>query len=295
MNNSSYKSGFVSILGKPNAGKSTLVNALMGQEILIISPLAQTTRHRILTIDTTDAYQIVYSDTPGIIRPKYRLHEQMMKSVSYAAEEVDVVVLLISVVETFPEDDMIGMIKKIPSPKILALNKIDLAKPETIEERKKIFTDAIDFEAVIEISALKKQGIDALKSCILERLPENPPYFDEESISDRPERFFVSEMVREQIFHYMKEEIPYSCDVSVNTFEEKPDIVRIQADIHVERKSQKGMLIGKGGSMLKQIGASARKRIEVFLDKKVFLELYVKVSDNWKDDAYKLRNLGYED
>jgi len=288
-----YKSGFVSIIGKPNAGKSTLLNALLGQKLSIMTPKAQTTRHRIRGIDNGDDYQIVYSDTPGVIRPKYKLHEKMMGAVGTALEDADVMILLIAADETFPEEDIVELAKKVKVPKILAMNKTDIVKPEEVQRRIADLTGKIDFEEILDISALKDIHLDKLKELILKYLPFSPPYYDPEELSDKPERFFVAEMIREQIFLLMQEEIPYSCQPVVLQFKDEGKIIRISVDIHVERQSQKGMLIGKGGSMLKQIGTNARKEIETFLDRKVFLELYVKVTEDWKESNFHLKNFGY--
>ena len=288
-----YKSGFVSIIGKPNAGKSTLLNALLGQKLSIMTPKAQTTRQRIRGIDNGDDYQIVYSDTPGVIRPKYKLHERMMGAVGNALEDADVLILLIAADETFPEEDIVELAKKVKVPKILAMNKTDIVKPEEVQRRIADLTGKIDFEEILDISALKDIHLDKLKDLILKYLPFSPPYYDPEELSDKPERFFVAEMIREQIFILMQDEIPYSCQPVVVQFKDEGKIIRISVDIHVERQSQKGMLIGKGGSMLKQIGTNGRKEIETFLDKKVFLELYVKVTEDWKESNFHLKNFGY--
>lgn len=288
-----YKSGFVSIIGKPNAGKSTLLNALLGQKLSIMTPKAQTTRQRIRGIDNGDDYQIVYSDTPGVIRPKYKLHERMMGAVGNALEDADVLILLIAADETFPEEDIVELAKKVKVPKILAMNKTDIVKPEEVQRRIADLTGKIDFEEILDISALKDIHLDKLKELILKYLPFSPPYYDPEELSDKPERFFVAEMIREQIFILMQDEIPYSCQPVVVQFKDEGKIIRISVDIHVERQSQKGMLIGKGGSMLKQIGTNGRKEIETFLDRKVFLELYVKVTEDWKESNFHLKNFGY--
>ncbi len=289
------KSGFVSIIGKPNAGKSTLLNALLGQKLVITTPKAQTTRHRILGIDSEDNYQIVYSDTPGVIKPKYKLHQKMMNYVSYAVSDADVLVLMVATDEKHDEADLMAIAQKTDIPRILIINKTDISTPEKIELRKKEVSSLISFNHIFEISALKKTGLENIKQTIVDLLPEGMPYYDPESVSDRNERFFVAELIREQIFMQMEDEIPYSSEVNIMQFQEKEDISVIHAEIYVERVTQKGMIIGKNGSRLKQIGAAARKNIEVFLEKKVYLALFVKIRDNWKDNHHQLKHLGYEE
>ena len=289
-----YKSGFVSIIGKPNAGKSTLLNALLGQKLSIITPKAQTTRHRIQGIDSTEAYQIVYSDTPGVIRPKYKLHEKMMSAVVHSLDDADVIVLLIAVDESFPEEDLLVLANKTKVPRILAMNKTDIAMEGQLQSRREHICSIVTFDEIIDLSALEGDNVAELKSLILKHLPEGVPYFDPEEMSDRPERFFVSEIVREQLFLLMFEEIPYSCEVVVVKFDETDKkMFRIHAEIHVERRNQKAMIIGKDGQMLKKIGTAARLEIEKFLDKKVYLELYVRVTEDWKDSNLYLKNFGY--
>lgn len=294
MTDSTFHSGFVSIIGKPNAGKSTLLNQLLGQKLVIITPKAQTTRHRILGIDNGENFQIIYSDTPGVIRPKYKLHEKMMGFVGDALEDADIMVLIIAADESFPEEDLMEMAKKINIPKVLVVNKIDAVSAEVVAERKKVFEELTDFIGVFEISALEGTNVDTLKQFLISHLPESPPYYDEESVSDRPTRFFAAEMIREQIFLLMHEEIPYSAEVAVIEYKVEPKIIRISAEIFVERATQKGMIIGKGGSMLKKIGTMARKRLEEFTGQKVFLELYVKVKEGWKDNQSQLNQFGYK-
>lgn len=293
LSDSSFKSGFVSIIGKPNAGKSTLLNRLLGQKLSITTPKAQTTRHRIFGIDHGDAYQIVYSDTPGLIRPKYKLHERMVGFIDSSLEDADLIVLLIAVNETFPEEDLLKLAEKTKIPKILALNKVDAVEEGVAFNRMAALAKQVDFVEALPLSALKGDNVDTLKTLILQHLPAGPPYFDKNQISDRPERFFVSEMIREQIFLLLKEEIPYSTEVEIEEFTEEEKITRIHASIHVERQSQKGILIGKQGSMLKKIGSRSRRNIEEFLGQKVFLKLYVKLSSGWKNSGKYLKGFGY--
>lgn len=293
----SFKSGFVSIIGKPNAGKSTLLNQLLGRKLSIITPKAQTTRHRIFGIDHGEDFQIVYSDTPGLIRPKYRLQKRMMGFVNEAMDDADLIILLIAADETFPEADLLALSQKSKIPKILALNKMDVVEESTLFSRMKELAKKVDFAEALPLSALKNKNLDILKSLIINHLPEGPAYFDPDQISDRPERFFISEIIREKIFLRLKEEIPYGTQVEIEEFiepKEPKDITRIRAIVHVERQSQKGIIIGKGGKMLKRIGSEARIDIETFLACKVFLELYVKVSKGWKDKSSFLKGFGYE-
>ncbi|GAB4425764.1 MAG: GTPase Era [Bacteroidia bacterium] len=289
-----HKAGFVSIIGKPNAGKSTLLNRLLGRRLSIATPKAQTTRHRIFGIDSGDDYQIVYSDTPGLIRPKYRLHHRMMDSIGHSLEDADLIVLLVAADEAFPEEDLLELAAKTAIPKILTLNKLDTVPEERLFARMQGLAAQVDFAEALPISALTGTNVDQLRQLILDRLPESPPFFDKDQISDRPERFFVAEMIREQLFLLLHDELPYSTEVEVEQFEESDTVARIQAVIHVERQSQKGMVIGKGGTMLKKIGSRSRHNIEAFLGQQVFLRLFVKVSEGWKDKRQYLRGFGYE-
>jgi GTP-binding protein Era len=288
-----HKSGFVSIIGKPNAGKSTLLNALVGRKLAITTPKAQTTRHRIFGILSHDDYQIVFSDTPGVILPQYRLHRAMMNSVTSSMEDADLILLLVDVNEKFPEDLIIKLARKSTVPVLLVLNKVDKSDEEKVRARHAEITGKVKVDGAIGISATHGINLLALKDMILERLPEGPPYYDKEMLSDRPERFFISEMIREKVFLHLRQEIPYSCQVEVIQFEEEETITRIHADIYVERDTQKGMVVGKGGTMIKKIGQEARVDIEDWLSKKVYLELHVKVAENWKDNSLRLRYFGY--
>ncbi len=290
---SSYKAGFVSIVGKPNAGKSTLLNTLLGQKLCITTPKAQTTRHRILGIDSTESYQIIYSDTPGVIIPKYKLHEKMMAFVGNALEDADVIIVLIAADEQFPEDAFREIIHKQTVPKILVINKTDIVGPEIVAQKREEWSSLFQFDAIVEISALKKLNLDELKEKLIALLPESPPYYDPEEVTDRPERFFVAELIREQLFLQLDDEVPYSTEVNITQFKDKGEIVSIYAEIYVERQSQKGIVIGKQGSKLKLIGSRARVNIEKLLEKKVFLELFVKVRDDWKNNPGNLKHFGY--
>ena len=295
MNEEVYKSGFVSIIGKPNAGKSTLMNALVGRKLAITTPKAQTTRHRILGIASGDKYQIVFSDTPGVILPQYKLHRVMMGAVHASLEDADLMLLLVDVNEKFPEELVIKLAQKTSVPVLLVLNKVDQSTEEKVRARHAEITSKIEVVGAIGISARAGINLFELKQMILAQLSEGPPYFDPDEISDRPERFFVSELIREAIFLRIQDEVPYSCEVDVVQFEEKENVTVVHANINVERDSQKGIIVGKAGKMIKEIGTDARRSIEAFLEKKIYLELHVKVSENWKDNSLRLRSFGYRE
>ncbi len=288
-----HKAGFVNILGKPNVGKSTLMNALLGESLSIITPKAQTTRHRILGIANEEDYQIVFSDTPGIITPGYKLQEYMMTFVQSAIEDADLFLLISQVDNDFDDARTLEKLKKTNAPVLLLINKIDLATQDQVVEKceqwKKEFPDF----HVLPISALNNFNLDQVMSKIVELLPESPPYFPKDELTDRPVRFFISEIVREQILINYQKEIPYSVEVSVDSFKEEEKMVHIRCVIHVVRDSQKGILIGHKGSALKKIGIAARKEMEKFLGKQVFIELHVKVSKNWRDNDMQLGRFGY--
>jgi GTP-binding protein Era len=288
-----HKSGFVSIIGKPNAGKSTLMNALVGAKLAIATPKAQTTRHRILGIANDEDYQIVFSDTPGVILPQYRLHRAMMSQVHHSLEDADLMIILVDVNEKFPEEEVFKIARKSKIPKILVINKVDKSDQEKVKARYEQIKEQIEFDQGIGISALHGFNMLELKKMIVDALPEGPPYFDKDSISDRPERFFVAELVREKIFLFLRDEVPYSTQVTILDFEEKDGVDVIHAEIHVERDSQKAILIGKKGVMIQKIGAAARKDIEAFLDKRIYLDLHVRVTENWKDSKFHLRSFGF--
>ncbi len=290
----SYKSGFVNIFGAPNAGKSTLLNLLLGERLVIISPKVQTTRHRILGILSEPTYQIVFSDTPGIIEPKYKLHQKMMLQVKSALEDADVAILMHDITQPIEEFEIIANSLKLKVPALLLLNKTDTVKDKsTIEGIIKQFKEKYPTWEVLAISARKQTNTDKIMPLVLKALPEGMPFYPEDSISDRNERFFVAEMVREQIFALYDEEIPYHTAVLIQSFEEKTTLNVIKADIIVSRETQKMILLGKGGSMIKQLGINARKVMEEFLQKKVHLELFVKVRPKWRDNENYLREYGY--
>ncbi|MCD6013465.1 MAG: GTPase Era [Flavipsychrobacter sp.] len=289
-----FKSGFVNIFGAPNAGKSTLLNLLLGERLVIISPKVQTTRHRILGILTEPGYQVVFSDTPGIIEPKYKLHQKMMMQVKSALEDADVAILMHDITQPIEEFEQICSQLKLKVPVILLLNKTDTVKDKsTIEATVKLYKEKYPKWEVLAISAKNSKGTDKIMPLILDRLPEGFAYYPDDSISDRSERFFVAEMIREQIYTLYEEEIPYHTAVLIQAFEEKTTLDVIKADIIVSRETQKMILLGKGGSMIKQLGINSRKVIEEFLGKKVHLELFVKVRPKWRDNENYLKEYGY--
>lgn len=288
------KTGFVNIFGKPNAGKSTLLNALMGEKLAIVSHKVQTTRHRIKAILTAEDYQVIFSDTPGIIDPKYRLHEKMMQAVKSSLEDADLALLLADATEDVQETNEIFNGLKLKVPAIVVLNKTDLLKDrKLLEERMIFFRQQPYCKEVLTISALKKNGIDELLKMILQFLPEGHPFYEGDDLSDLPTKFFVSEIIREKIFELYHEELPYHTTVLVQEFKEKSSLIKIRADIIVQRDTQKGIILGQGGSMIKKLGTIARKDIEEFLGSKVFLELFVKVRPKWRDTDIYLKEYGY--
>jgi GTP-binding protein Era len=289
-----FKAGFVNIFGAPNAGKSTLLNLLLGERLVIISPKVQTTRHRILGILTEPDYQIVFSDTPGIIEPKYKLHQKMMMQVKSALEDADVAILMHDITQPIEDFETISSSLRLKVPAILLLNKTDVVKDKsTIEGILKLYKDKYPKWEVLAISARKETNTDKIMPLIIKALPEGFAFYPDDSISDRSERFFVGEMIREQIYALYEEEIPYHAAVLVQSFEEKTTLNVIKADIIVSRETQKMILLGKGGSMIKQLGINSRKVIEEFLGKKVHLELFIKVRPKWRDNENYLREYGY--
>jgi GTPase len=288
------KAGFVNIFGKPNAGKSTLLNALMGEKMAIVSPKVQTTRHRIKAfLNKEGEYQVIFSDTPGIIEAKYKLHEKMMSNVKSALEDADVALLIADVNDNFEETDLIFSQLKLKMPIIFILNKIDSAANGKIAEAEIFFADKPYAKKMVKISALHKQHIEKLLKAIVELLPEGEPFYNEDDLSDMPTKFFVSEIIREKVYHLFEDEIPYHTAVMVNEFKEKQSLIKIQADIIVQRETQKAIIIGEKGKMIRQIGTMAREEIEKFLEAKVFLELFVKVRPKWRDNDLQLKEYGY--
>jgi len=289
------KVGFVNIFGKPNAGKSTLLNAIMGEKMAIVSSKVQTTRHRIKAfLNKVDEYQVIFSDTPGIIDPKYKLHEKMMGAVKSALEDADLGLLMVDVRDDFDEIDAMFSALKLKVPCIVVMNKSDLAPGGRVKEANTYFSTKPYCTKIISVSALNNSDVDRLMKVILELIPEGGhPFFDQEDLSDMPTKFFVSEMIREKIYQLFGEEIPYHTAVLVNSFKEQPLLTKIQADIVVNRETQKAIIIGQGGKMIKEIGSLARKDIEAFIGSKVYLELFVKVKPKWRDNDMKLKEFGY--
>lgn len=291
-----HKAGFVNIIGNPNVGKSTLMNALVGEKLSIITPKAQTTRHRILGIVNEDNYQVVFSDTPGIIKPAYELQSSMMDFVKSAFEDADILIYMVEVGEMELKNE--AFFKRIihsEIPIILLLNKIDKSSQEEVEQKIEYWRTKVPNAEVFVISALEGFGVSAVSEKIKELLPEGPAFYPKDQLTDKPERFFVNEKIREKILMHYKKEIPYSVEVETEEFTEEENIVRIRSIIMVERETQKGIIIGHKGSALKRVGAEARKDLEKFFDKKVFIELYVKVNKNWRSDKNQLKRFGYKD
>ncbi len=287
------KSGFVNIFGKPNAGKSTLLNALMGEKLAIVSPKVQTTRHRIKGILTDKNYQIIFSDTPGIIEPKYKLHEKMMQAVKGSLEDADVALLIVDIKDDLNEADTIFSSLYLEVPAIIVLNKADVADKELIEKAKDFFSGKKYCKQIVIVSALKKAGIKELLEIIISLLPEGEPFYQDDNLSDLPMKFFVGEIIREKIFYLYQDEIPYHATVLVQEFKEKATLTKISADVILQRETQKGIVLGQGGKMIKELGTQARRDIEEFIGRKVFLELFVKVRPKWRDNEIHLREYGY--
>jgi GTPase len=292
-----FHSGYANIIGKPNVGKSTLINALLGEKIAITSPKVQTTRHRILGIMNGEEYQIIFSDTPGIIpKPKYKLHDSMMHFVSEALEDGDVIFYMVDTKEDpHYAGQILNKILASDIPSYLVINKVDqLESQEAVEKLIENWSQLIPVERIIPVSALKAFNVQSIFEAALKNMPENPPYFPEEQFTDKTERFLAAEVVREKIFNYYREEIPYSSEVVITSFKEEETIIRIAAEIFVEKQSQKGILIGKGGESLKKIGTQARLELEEQYGKKVFLEIFVKVRDNWRENPNMLKQFGFD-
>lgn len=290
---SPFKAGFVSIVGKPNVGKSSLMNKLMGENLSIISAKAQTTRHRIMGILNGENYQLVYSDTPGILEPKYSLHEAMMSFVKVSLEDADAILLVVALEDKY-EPELFDRFKKLQTPILLVINKIDTAKGSQVVDKVVYWKESLpNVKEIVTVSAKTGENVDGMLPKLLELLPEHPAFFPQDEFTDRTERFFASEIIREKIFTNYEQEIPYSTEVAIESFKDEPDIIRIRAVIYVERNSQKGIIIGQGGSSLKKVGMEARKDMEVFFAKKIFLETHVKVADNWRKEKFKLRQFGY--
>jgi GTP-binding protein Era len=290
-----HKSGFVNIIGNPNVGKSTIMNALVGEKLSIITQKMQTTRHRIKGIVSGDDFQIVYSDTPGILKPHYKLQESMMKFVDSALIDADVILFVTDVIETSGKNpDYIEKVRKSNVPVILLINKIDLSNQEAVLKLFDYWTGVFPGATVFPISAQEKFNIEPVFNRIMELLPEAPPYFDKDDLTDRNERFFFQEIVREKILLNYQKEIPYSVEVEVEEFKETDKIINVRCVIHVERDSQKGIIIGHKGEMIKRVGTEARKDAEEFFGKKIFMEIFVKVAKDWREKDKQLKNFGYD-
>ncbi|ANW96669.1 GTPase Era [Wenyingzhuangia fucanilytica] len=291
-----HKAGFVNIIGNPNVGKSTLMNAFVGEKLSIITSKAQTTRHRILGIVNGDDYQIMFSDTPGIIKPAYEMQTSMMDFVKSAFEDADILIYMVEIGEKELKDE--AFFNKIQSSKVpvmLLINKIDTSNQQEIEEKLAYWEEKVPKANVYLISALEKFNIEPVFDKIKELLPESPAFYPKDQLTDKPERFFVNEAIREKILLNYKKEIPYAVEIETEEFFEEDNIIRIRAIIMVERETQKGIIIGHKGAALKKVGMQARKDLEIFFDKKVFLELYVKVNKNWRSNDRQLKRFGYKD
>lgn len=290
-----HKSGFVNIIGNPNVGKSTLMNALVGEKLSIITSKAQTTRHRIMGIVSGDDFQIVYSDTPGILKPSYKLQESMMKFVTGALTDADVILYVTDTVEQGDRSgEIVEKIGRSGIPTIVVVNKIDLTTPEALEALVEKWHAALPEAQIVPASAKERFNIEGLFKTILDRLPEGPAFYPKETLTDKTLRFFASEIIREKILRNYDKEIPYCCEIEIDSYKEEPAIDRIAATIYVSRESQKGILIGHKGEKLKRVGQAAREDLEQFLEKKVFLQLFVKVNDDWRNNPRQLRRFGYE-
>lgn len=289
-----HKAGYVNIIGEPNVGKSTLLNALLGEQLVITNPKAQTTRHRILGILNGEGHQLVISDTPGILEPQYRMQAAMMRAVEEALQDADLLIALVELGQR-PErsERLIERVRRYEGPLLVLVNKADAGSAEAVAEACSLWQEVFPAAKVVAISALYGLNVNELRSYLIAQLPKHPPYFDKEDLSDRNMRFFVSEMIREKVLAFYKQEIPYSTQVVVNSFEEGEALTKIQADVIVMRESQKGIIIGQAGKALRKLGTEARLAIERFVGTKVFLDLRVKVDEDWREDATKLKRYGY--
>ncbi|OJV23033.1 MAG: GTPase Era [Bacteroidetes bacterium 41-46] len=289
-----HKSGFVNIIGNPNVGKSTLMNALVGEKLSIVTAKAQTTRHRIMGIVNGDDYQLVFSDTPGILRPSYKLQESMMNFVETAIGDADVILYVTDVVEkSTKNEEYIEKLNRVASPVLLIINKIDLSSQSDLEALYERWRELVPRAEIFPVSAQEKFNVSPLLSRIIELIPESPAWYDKDVFTDRNLRFFASEIIREKILLTYDKEIPYSTEVTIDSFKEGPELYSIEAVINVMRDSQKGIIIGKAGSAIKKVGTLARKDMESFFEKKVFLQIFVKVNPDWREDKRKLKQFGY--
>ncbi|WP_395626926.1 GTPase Era [Daejeonella sp.] len=291
----SHKAGFISLIGKPNVGKSTLMNALVGEKLSIVTPKAQTTRHRILGIVNEPDSQLIFSDTPGVIKPVYGMQESMMSFVNGSLVDADIILFVTDINEKYDENDVLEKLAKTNSPIALIINKIDKSNEDLVKEKILYWEEKLKPKAIFAVSALHDHNVPAVMQFIMDNLPEHPPYYDKDTLTDRNERFFVSEIIREKVFKLYDKEIPYSTEVIITAFKDEAKIIRISSEIIVERDSQKNIIIGKAGEMLKKVGTYARKDMEEFLQKKVFLEMFVKVIPDWRNRKNYLKSFGYED
>ncbi|MDR3260656.1 MAG: GTPase Era [Tannerella sp.] len=290
-----HKSGFVNIIGNPNVGKSTLMNQLVGERISIITSKAQTTRHRILGIVNTEEMQIVYSDTPGVLRPNYKLQQSMLNFSQSALDDADVLLYVTDVVEkTDKNEAFLQKVQQAKCPTLLLINKIDLTDQPTLERLVEQWHGLLPNAGILPISALSKFNLELVKQRVVEWLPDSPPYFEKDALTDRPARFFVTEIIREKILLYYQKEVPYAAEVVVELFDESPDKIHIKAVIIVERETQKGIIIGHQGQALKKVGTMARKDLEHLFGKKIFLEMFVKVEKDWRNRDNLLKTFGYQ-
>ncbi|WP_291403415.1 GTPase Era [Daejeonella sp.] len=291
----SHKAGFISLIGKPNVGKSTLMNALVGEKLSIVTPKAQTTRHRILGIVNEPDSQLVFSDTPGVIKPVYGMQESMMSFVNGSLVDADIILFVTDINEKYDENDVLEKLAKTSSPIAVIINKIDKSNEDVVKEKILYWEEKLKPKAIFAVSALHDHNVPAVMQFIMDNLPEHPPYYDKDTLTDRNERFFVSEIIREKVFKLYDKEIPYSTEVIITSFKDEAKIIRISSEIIVERDSQKNIIIGKAGEMLKKVGTYARKDMEEFLQKKVFLEMFVKVIPDWRNRKNYLKSFGYDD
>lgn len=289
-----HKAGFVNIIGSPNVGKSTLMNALVGKKLSTITPKAQTTRHRIMGIVSGDDFQIIYSDTPGILKPHYKLHESMMKFVDSAFLDADIFIYITDINEKSNDKETIDKLNQTKKPVLLLINKIDLSDQKTVEKKISFWQKTLPDAEVIPISALLSFNLDKVLDTILDKLPESPPYYPKDELTDKTMRFFVSEIIREKIFNNYNQEVPYSSEVIVDEYKEQTHIIHIKAFIFVTRESQKAIILGHQGKAIKKTGTEARQDIEELVGKKVYLELTVKVNKDWRNDPQQLKRFGYE-
>ncbi|MEX0769391.1 MAG: GTPase Era [Balneolaceae bacterium] len=294
MSKTEHKSGYVAIIGKPNAGKSTLMNRILGSKISITTHKPQTTRHQILGIHSDENSQIIFLDTPGVLKPKYELQSAMMRFVERAKNDADAILLIVDGADPVPPKNVISLLKSLNTPLLLIVNKIDLGNRTQAEQVAEQVTEKLNIHETFYLSALTGEGVDRLLPAIKKLMPAGPPYYPKDILSEQPVRFFASELIREQLFFLFHEEIPYSCTVEVADYEEREDLDFIRAEIIVNRRSQKGMLIGKGGKAIKKLGTRSRKVIEDFVGRKVYLDLHVKVREKWREDENWVRNLGYQ-